>query len=131
MEELYDNLMYSSDYDSFIEYYSYVRESICSKRVVAEYPARNRNIHRLAYAYLEELQEIEHSTSIRFAVEIERCFCSLEKHYEETYADRVAEAKEYLFKIESSRINTMEMLFEAEEIDAETKALLDEPKSII
>ena len=72
----------------------------------------------------------------------------------------MAEADEYLFKIESSRINTMEMLFEAEEmeklaseaeqrnetmlmqntdeeennseeIDTETKALLDDPESMI
>lgn len=160
VEELYDNLMYSPDYTGFIEYYSYVRESIRFKTVMGEYPARNRNIHRPAYTYMDELWEIEQDTGISFAAEIERCFWGLEQQYEETYAERVAEADEYLFKIESSRINTMEMLFEAEEreklaseteqrnetmlmqntaeeennsgeIDTETKALLNDPESMI
>ena len=71
----------------------------------------------------------------------------------------MAEADEYLFKVESSRINTIEMLFEAEEmeklaleaeqrnemmlmqnsveddkseeIDTKTKALLEDPESMI
>lgn len=160
MEILYDDLMYSPDYGGFIEYYSYVRESIRFKTMAAEYPAKNRNKHRPAYAYMDELWEIEHDTGISFAAEIERCFWGLEEQYEETYADCVAETDEYLFKIESSRINTMEMLFEAEEmeklaseeeqrnetmlmqntaeeennseeIDTETKALLDDPESMI
>lgn len=160
MEEVYDDLMYSPDYDGFIEYYSYVRECIRFKTAAVEYPARNRNIHRPAYAYMDELWKVEHDTGVSFAAEIERCFWGFEEQYEETYADRVAEADEYLFKIESSRINTMEMLFEAEEmeklateveqrnetmlmqnnvenennseeIDTETKALLDDPESMI
>ena len=71
--------------------------------------------------------------------------------------DKVSEADEYLFKIESTQINTMEMLFEAEEreklaleveqtmfmqnaaeeqdktsdIDTETKALLEDPELMI
>ncbi len=160
MEELYDNLMYSTNHTGFIEYYLYVRESIRFKNVAAEYLVRNRKISRPAYNYMDELWEIEHDTGISFALEIERCFWGLEEQYEETYADRVAEADEYLFKIESSRINTMEMLFEAEEIeklaseaeqhnetiliqdiaeeennsgeiDTEIKSFLDDPESMI
>lgn len=160
MEELCDDLMYSPDYDGFIEYYSYVWESIRFKTAAVKYLERNRNIHRPAYAYMDELWEIEHDTGISFAAEIERCFWGIEEQYEEIYADRVAKTDEYLFKIESSRINTMEMLFEteemenlaskaeqrnemmlmqntaeneneSEEIDTETKALLDDPESMI
>ena len=40
-----------------------------------------------------------------------------EDQYQATYADRVAEADEYLFKIEPAQINTMEMLFEAEKME--------------
>lgn len=117
MEELCNDLMYLPDHDGFIEYYSYVRESIRFKTEVADYFARNKNVHRLAYAYMDELREIEQTTGLNFASEIERCFWGIEEQYKETYADRVAEADEFLFKIESSRINTMEMLFEAEEME--------------
>ena len=160
MEELYDDLMYSPDYDRFVEYYSCIRGSIRYKTMMAEYSVRNRNIQRPAYAYMDKLWEIERDTGISFAAEIDRYFWGFEKRYEEAYADRVAEADEYLFKIESSRINTMEMLFEAEEmerlaseaerrnetmlmqniteednnlkeIDMKTKALLDDPETMI
>lgn len=160
MEEISDVLMYSSDYDGFVKYYSYVRDAIRYKDVVAEYPPRNRILQRTAYDYMDALWELEHDTGLSFAVAIDRCFCGLEEQYEETYANRVSEAEEYLFNIESSRINTMEMLFEAEEmeklaleteqhnntiimqnndevdnsakeLDADTKALLDDPESMI
>lgn len=160
MEELFDDLMYSPDYDGFVEYYSFVRESIQFKTEMADYASKLRNAHRPPFAYIEELQEIEAETGLNFSGEIEKCFWGIEEKNKETFADKVAEADEYLFKIESSRINTMEMLFEAEEmekltseaeqrnetmlmqnvaeaenksddIDTETKALLDDPETMI
>ena len=160
MEELCDDLMYSPDYEGFIEYYAYVRESIRFKTDSADYLSKIRNAHRPSCAYIEELQEIEVITGLRLSEEIKRSFWELEEEYKETFANRVAEAEEYLFKIESSRINTMEMLFEAEEmeklaseaeqrnramltqstaedevessdVDMETKALLEDPEAMI
>lgn len=160
MEELCDDLMYSPDYESFVEYYSYVRESIRFKKDTVEYLSKIKNAHRPAYAYMDELREIENATGLDFSREIERCFGGLEEQCKELFVDRVAEVDEYMFKIESSRINTMEMLFEAEEmeklaleaeqcnetmltqgsvedenktddIDTETKALLEDPETMI
>lgn len=160
MEELCDDLMYSPDYEGFIEYYAYVRESIRFKTHSADHLSKIGNAHRPSYAYIEELQEIEVITGLKLSEEIKRSFWGLEEEYKETFVDRVAEAEEYLFKIESSRINTMEMLFEAEEmeklaseaeqcnramltqsatedevessdVDMETKALLEDPEAMI
>lgn len=159
MDELCDSLMYSSEYSGFIEYYSYVRESIKFDEEITDY-VRKRNTQRSLYAYIESLQEIESVTGVNFSREIERCFWGLEDQYLTTYADKVAEAEEYLFKIEPTQINTMEMLFEAEEMeklaaeteqrneimltqrdedngeeesdwDEDTKALLADPESLI
>lgn len=159
MEEMYDSLVYSSEYDGFIDYYSYVQESIRFKTDAVDCLSKFRNAHRLAYAYMDELWEIENATGLSFSRKIEKCFWGLEEQRKETYADWVAEADEYLFKVESSRINTIEMLFEAEEmeklaleaeqrnemmlmqnsveddkseeIDTKTKALLEDPESMI
>lgn len=160
MEEMYDALMYSADYDGFIDYYSYVRECIRFKPETDVCFSKMKNVHRPAYAYMDELWALENATGLNFSREIERCFWGDEEQYKETYADRVAESDEYLFKIESSRINTIEMLFEAEEmeklaseaekdnetmlmqntdedeskseeIDTETKDLLEDPESMI
>lgn len=159
MEEMNDMLMYSSDYDSFIDYYSYICESIRYRINSAVYTSKMKNTPERTYAYIDSLRDIETATGLDYSNEIERCLWSLEEHYEETYADRVTEVDNCLFRVESSRINTMEMLFEAEEMerlaseaeqrneemlmrnsseyekteemDTETKALLRDPESMI
>lgn len=160
MEEMCDNLIYSTDYSGFIEYYSYIRESIKFKEIPADYISKRKIAQRSLYVYIEDLQKVELAAGVSFSSEIERSFWELEKVNEEIYADKVAEADEYLFKIELSYINTMEMLFEAEEmeklaieteqrneailvkkaeddieeisdLDEETKALLSDPESLI
>lgn len=160
LEKLYDDLMYSPNYNGFIEFYSYVSDSIRFKTMLADYLSKNRNIYRSVYTYLDALWGIEREFGVSCATEIERCFWGLEGQCEDAYAKRVADAEERLFRIESSRINTMEMLFEAEEmeklaseteqrnesmimqdaigleknseeIDTQTKALLDDPEAVI
>lgn len=116
LEALCGDLIYASDCEGFIEYYSYIRENIRFKMDMADYTLKLRNAHRSPYVYIEELQEIEMETGLSLSEEIEKCFWGMEEE-KLTFADRVAEAEENLFKIESSRINTIEMLFEAEEME--------------
>ena len=120
---------------------------------------RDSGIHRIAYSYIEELQNLEKILWVSFAKEIDRVFHAYDRIECLAYGDRVEENKESLFPIVSSRVNTMEMLFDAEEmerlaseaemknnemlqrgkadqketeiLDAETKALLDDPENII
>lgn len=162
-EEQYDeivaDLIFGDIYDSFIDYYSYIK---CVMRYTEEtvpYGDTLRGAHRIPYAYIEELQDLEARLGVSFAREIERCFFENEELEELPYCEKNKECEEYLFKIESSRVNTMEILFEAEEmerlaseaeqkndemlqqnngdenteshIDEETKALLDDPEGMI
>lgn len=160
MQELCDSLMYSPDYSGFIEYYTYIRDSIKFKEDTPDFISNRKNAQRSLYAYIEKLQEIELAIGVNFSGEIEKSFWGLDEPYQETYAAKVAEADEYLFKIEPSQVNTMEMLFEAEEmeklaveaeqrnenflmqqdrddfketsdLDEETKALLADPEFLI
>lgn len=155
-ESLVYELMYAPMNESFVEYYSYMKDVI-RYRINDKRYGRNRGI---PYYYIETLQEIERDLHISFSGEIERCFWMPEDETEITYAKRVEECEEYLFKIESSKVNTIEMLFEAEEmerlaseaeqknaqilhnnareidnnmieIDCETKDLLDNPEKMI
>ena len=160
MQEICDSLMYSPDYSGFIEYYTYIRDSIKFKEDTPDFISKRRNAQRSLHAYIEGLQEIELAIGVSFSGEIEKSFRGLDEPYQETYGDKVAEADEYLFKIEPSQVNTVEMLFEAEEmeklaaeaeqrnenlliqldeedleetsdLDEETKALLADPESLI
>ena len=162
-EEQYDeivaDLIFGDLYDSFVDYYSYIKSVIHYTDEPIPYGETIRGAHRTPYAYIEELQDLEEHMGISFAREIERCFFDNEEPEELPYSEKVKECEEYLFKIESSRVNTMEILFEAEEmerlaseaeqkndemlqqsngdektenyIDEETKALLDDPESMI
>lgn len=162
-EEQYDeivaDLVFGDLYDSFIDYYSYIKSVIHYTEETVPYGESLRGAHRIPYTYIEELQDLEELIGVSFAREIERCFFDNEEPRDLPYCEKVKECEEYLFKIESSRVNTMEMLFEAEEIerlaseaeqkneemlqqnngdentdtdiDEETKALLDDPEGMI
>lgn len=158
-DEIVADLIFGDLYDSFIDYYSYVKSVIHYTEEPIPYGDSLRGAHRISYTYIEELQDLEVRLGVSFAREIERCFFENEEPEELPYSEKVKECEEYLFKIESSRVNTMEILFEAEEmerlaseaeqkndemlqqsnsdenveneIDEETKALLDDPEGII
>lgn len=162
-EEQYDeivaDLIFGDLYDSFIDYYSYIKSVIHYTEETVPYGDTLRSAHRIPYAYIEELHDLEARLGVSFARKIERCFFENEEPEELPYCEKVKECEEYLFKIESSRVNTMEILFEAEEmerlaseaeqkndemlqqnngdentesdIDEETKALLDDPEGMI
>ena len=158
-DEIVADLIFGDLYDSFIDYYSYIKSVIHYTEEPVPYGDTLRGAHRIPYTYIEELQDIEAKMDISFAREIERCFYDSEEPEELPYCEKVRECEEYLFKIKSSRVNTMEILFEAEEmerlaseaeqkndemlqqgsgdentendIDEETKALLDDPEGMI
>lgn len=158
-DEIVAELIFGDLYDSFIEYYSYIKSVIHYTEETVPYGDTLRGAHRIPYTYIEELQDLEARLGVSFAREIERCVFENEEPEELSYCEKVKECEEYLFKIESSRINTMEILFEAEEmerlaseaeqknaemlqqsngdentdndIDEETKALLDDPEGMI
>lgn len=158
-DEIVAELIFGDLYDSFIDYYSYIKSVIHYTDEPIPYGETLRGAHRIPYTYIEELQDLEEHMGISFAREIERCFFDNEEPEELPYCEKIKECEEYLFKIESSRVNTMEILFEAEEmerlvseaeqkndemlkqssgdenteneIDEETKALLDDPEGMI
>lgn len=162
-EEQYDEiaaeLIFGDLYDSFVDYYSYIKSVIHYTEEIVSYGDTLSGAHRFPYSYIEELHDLETRLGVSFAIEIERYFFEIEVPEELSYCDKVKECEEYLFKIESSRVNTMEILFEAEEmerltseveqrndmmlqqsnddenteneIDEETKALLDDPEGMI
>lgn len=150
MKELYDTFMDSPEYKEFISYYLYVSDCIQYKVDTVDYLSKKKSYNRRAYGYTDE----------DWAIENKRSLWEIGERHKVNYADRVAESDEYLFKIESSQMNTMEMLIEAEEtdkstsesarrnekmimqsgveadisseeIDAEIKAVLDDPELMI
>lgn len=162
-EEQYDEivaeLIFGDLYDSFIDYYSYIKGTLHYTEETIPYGDTLRGAHKIPYTYIEELKDLEARLGVSFTREIERFFFENEEPEELPYCEKVKECEKYLFKIESFKVNTMEILFEAEEmerlaseaeqknaemfqqcnddenteneIDEETKALLDDPEGMI
>lgn len=162
-EEQYDEivaeLIFGSLYDSFVEYYSYIKDVLHYTQDIIPYEETLKKVNIINYRYIEELQTLEKQIGVSFAKEIERTFFADIKIKDLPYCEKVKECEECLFKIESSRVNTMEILFAAEEmerfaleaeqksyemvmqsnivedeetiIDEEIKEILDDPEQII
>lgn len=158
-DEIASELMFCAQYDGFIEFYSYIKSVIHYTEEITPYGEKHRNAQRVQYKYIDEIQDLQDLLGISLAIEIERCFFYNENPLGLSYSDKVKECEEYLFKTELSRVNTMEILFEAEEmerlateaekknddmlqqsnlndnaaidIDEETKAMLEDPEDVI
>ena len=157
--QIASNLIFGDLYDSFIDYYSYIKSVIHYTEKTVPYEDTLRFAKKILYTYIKELQDLEEYLGVSFAWQIERSFFNDDESEEQPYPERVKDCEEYLFTIESTKVNTMEILFEAEEmerlaleaeqkndemiqkrngyedvksdVDEEIKALLDDPEDMI
>ena len=81
-------------------------------------------------SYPKMLSELEMIYSVNLNYERERYFRSFEEHQIIKYSDIINDTLESLSFIKSSKVNTLEMLFEAEEIALISDRVEEENKSI-
>lgn len=117
LSSLAEEFMYSHDYNDFAKYYIYIRDSIHFELDIDDKKVKQKEVRRIPYGYINALYDIEEATHIDFSRRIEKCFYEEDRKQRMRYADWVSETDEYMFKIETARINVMEMLFAAEEIE--------------
>lgn len=116
-EEIADKLSFVSQSDDFIDYYSSLVEALeYDKQDLIDYDAQIMIKRGIQYSYLSMLSEISHIYKVSFAGEIDRYYKSFEDIQNRDYLSIVKENISELSFIESFKANTMEMLFEAEEI---------------
>lgn len=117
-EEMAYKLSYVSQSDNFIDYYnSFVEAIACSKTDLIDYDTQIIIKRGIQYSYLNMLNEISHVYKVDFIGEIERYYESFENNNRIDYVSMVKESISELSFIESFKANTMEMLFEAEEME--------------
>lgn len=160
LEQLIDDLSYMSSIDSFREYYSYCLSIIMDGQ--SDYDDYERTILRrrgIQFSYLDDINRIERDMGLDMSREKERYLHEFNEDQEESFAVLLDEVEESLSFIKSTRINTYEMLFEADEMmlkaekaeeinkqyaamdsheqninssyDSEVMALLDNPEEMI
>lgn len=105
--------------DSFVEYYNSIRYGIDETYGSYQEGYDEKKNNSLArFALLEELIELSEETGLSFSSEINSLFYELylDSDPEENIGTRIQEANEDLDYIQSKRINTLEMLFDADEM---------------
>lgn len=116
-EEMADKLSYVTDSDDFIDYYRTLIDAIEENNLALTDYDRQIEIKRgIQYSYLNILSEISHIYKVSFSGEIERYYKSFEGIEGNDYLSIVKESIAELSFIKSFKANTMEMLFEADEM---------------
>ena len=117
VEEMADKLSYVTDSDDFIDYYRTLVDAIEENNLALTDYDRQIEIKRgIQYSYLNILSEISHIYKVSFSGEIERYYKSFEGIEGNDYLSIVKESIAELSFIKSFKANTMEMLFEADEM---------------
>lgn len=118
VEEILGNYMWSAGMKEFLTAYSIMYETVTpideSAKDYDEMAVRRRGIQ---YEYIESLESIAHYMQLdtSYAIRCYKEWFEEEKTY--TFYMELQDALEDLQDVKSSKVNTLEMLFEAEELE--------------
>lgn len=116
-EQMSEDLMYSSDMERFMDYYGHIRSIITSDQddslSYEDILLRRRG---MTQSYLDDLDAIGDALGVDFSGEKERYSNMFNEDQEESFIAILDTVCENLAFIKSNRVNTYEMLFEADEM---------------
>lgn len=117
VEEVLEMLLWQNA-DNFLDYYTGIAENV-SPMEPLDYDYDEKVIRRrgLQYSYIEGLRNIESLYHVDLSHEIDRYFDWFEERIETSYKEEIEEVLFELKNIKSSKVNTLEMLFEADELE--------------
>lgn len=160
-EQILDELSFAGDFNEFLDYYNYLRKVItCGNVKNDDYEMLIIKKRGMQFSYLEGIDDLGKDIGVDMIREKERYRQLFEGDSEVPFAALLEEVEESLSFIKSNRINTYEMLFEADEmmrqaeaaeaenerlamqgsvedtiktslLDEEAEALLDDPEEMI
>lgn len=160
-EQIQDELSFLGNSDEFMDFYNYYLQVItCSNYQDDDYEMLIIKKRGMQFAYLEEIDKLGRDIGVDMISEKERYRKMFETDPEVSFSTLLEEVEESLLFIKSNRVNTYEMLFEADEMmrrveateaendrlaiqealenpvpeevyDTEAEALLDDPEEMI
>lgn len=122
LEQFQEEFMFTVSSDDFAVFYNQFRTAITRPKEEEDFEdfiVRRRGIQM---SYLEEIIEIERDLRINMSSEKDRYCQQFEDENHTQFDDLVLEVEESLSFIKSNRINTYEMLFEADEMERNAEA---------
>lgn len=118
LEDVLDEIMWQDGNRSFLPFYNSLLEVIRPQdKNLLDYDEAAVKRRGIQYDYIDTLREISIDFNLDFSYEIERYTNWYEKAVDNTFYSDLEDALDALREIKSSRVNTLEMLFEAEELE--------------
>lgn len=115
-EQVIDELSYSIDHDNFMDFYKQIQMVILEGQDGSfDYEGLLTRKRGMQYTYLESIRRLEEDTGIDMSRERYRYRQMFDEEPEENFVALLDEVKESLSFIKSNRVNTYEILFEADE----------------
>ncbi len=162
LEQMVDELSFLTGIESFMDYYGHYRHVVTDNQIENEdYEYMIMRRRGMQLSYLDDINELEEDMGVDMSREKERYWRMFYDDPEETFASLLDEVEESLSFIRSNRVNSYEMLFDADEMmrqaeraeaenekftqtvvtepykqndieaDKEAQALLDDPEEMI
>ena len=122
-EQIVDELAFLSRFDSFIKYYNNFQMVITEGQ--DEYEDYEQMIMRrrgMQMSYLENISRIEQDMGVNMSKERERYQSMFYTEPKESFISLLKEVEENLSFIKSNRVNTYELLYEADEMMRQAEA---------
>ena len=132
LEQILDEFVYTSVVADFIDYYGQIQRIISLDQ--DETPSYEEMImHRrgMCQSYLDDLDEISQALGVDFSREKARYWSVFNSEPEKSFISLLEEVCESLSFIKSNRVNTYEMLFEADEMMRQAEATEAERERLI
>lgn len=118
LEQIVDDICYIDEQDGFIPYYTMISDAIMPKdRLLIDYDEQVRSKKGIDIGYLSVLNQLEREYGISIEHELNRYVKSFNNIAQNQYKLELEECLEELKGIKSNKLNTIEMLFEAEEME--------------
>lgn len=132
MEEMTGRLLQVPYFDDFVDYYRAMISAIeYSEQLYDDYESQIIKKRGIQYPYLQMLTDIEQYCGMSASKEIRRYYDCFEEHPHVIFTNVLKDVYDELSFIESTKVNTTEMLFAAEELSKNAERIEEEQQQFV
>lgn len=130
-EQMQEELSFCIGTEEFLKFYNQFRYTITSSSSDEDYESMIMKHRGIQTSYLEEIDRLGREIGIDVSREKERYWKQFEETQEWSFAEIFEDVEESLSFIKSNRVNTYEMLFEADEMMRQAEEIETENERIV
>lgn len=120
LPDILDEIIWESESEGFLKYYNTFAETLRPMARCMDYDEMILRKRGIQFSYIDSLCEIERRYGESVQAELQRYMNFFQDKPEKDFAEILEETIDELRDIQSAKVNTIEMLFEADELERAT-----------